>query len=338
MVGIGGQQHAELSRLLDLHNVPGLAMAVIRNGKADRIICAGSCGGRSNQPVSDRTRFQAASLSKPVFAYVVLQLIAAGDFSLDQPLAQIMPDYDIARDFITSQITARHVLSHTSGLPNWRNSRQPLKSHFFPGSRFSYSGEGFVYLQKAVEAVTGKTTEALARQLIFLPLGMTQSSFIRPADFLQGDARPYTVNGILHDRSPTSEANTAHSLLTTASDYARFVVAALNNDRLAPYLSEEWMAAASQVPAGQIENLDETPALCDPAVGWGLGWGVETRAGRVFHWGANPGFKNFVLMSPEDGNAIVALTNGDSGFSVISQILNNFMPGDHPALRWLGYI
>lgn len=322
--------------LLATHRVPGVALASIRGGRIDKIVCAGTSNSETRQPVSEQTRFQAASLSKPVFAYVVLQLADAGRFPLDQPLARYLPDYQ-SSDPAAGLITARHILSHTSGLPNWRNDRYPLKAHFAPGSRFSYSGEGFVYLQKAVEAAIGETTEALTQRLVFAPLGMTRSSFVRPEDFASDDARPYTVASTLHDRHPGSDANAAHSLITTAPDFARFLLVALSGAGLTDETAQQWLLPVIRVPAWRIDNLDDEPAACDPAVGWGLGWGIETLTGHFFHWGANPGYKNFVLCSRQDGTAVVILTNGDAGFSLIPALLADLIPGPRPGLVWLGY-
>src|SRR5262249_29626119 len=141
-------------------------------------------------PVTDRTIFEAASLSKPVFAYAVLQLMNAGAVSLDEPLSRFLPGH-MAADDRASLITGRHVLSHTTRLPNWRSETRPLRTYFAPGERFSYSGEGFVYLQRVVEQIVGGALEGIMNRLVFAPLGMASSSFVWQDRFEQDFAEPH---------------------------------------------------------------------------------------------------------------------------------------------------
>ena len=157
--------------------VPGLSMAVIRDRQAAALTAVGVRNVQSGAAVDQQTIFSAASLSKPLFAYAVLQLVDAGKLALDTPLSLHVPDY-VADDPRAAAITVRHVLSHTSGLPNWRSADLPLKTRFPPGERFSYSGEGFVWLQHVVAAVTGKSIDATLRRLVFEPLGMSRSSYV----------------------------------------------------------------------------------------------------------------------------------------------------------------
>jgi CubicO group peptidase (beta-lactamase class C family) len=116
-------------------------------------------------PVTGETVFEAASLSKPVFAYAVMRLVERGEFDLDEPLAEILPYERLEHEERYLRITPRMVLTHSTGLPNWGEGRLGLA--FDPGERFSYSGEGFVYLQKAVETITGKPLDAFMRQELF---------------------------------------------------------------------------------------------------------------------------------------------------------------------------
>ena len=127
-------------------------------------------------PLDTATIFEAASLSKPVFAYLVLRLADRGEFDLDRPLLEMLEYPRVAHDERSKRITARMVLSHGTGLPNWGGERLTLQ--FDPGTAYGYSGEGFVFLQKAIERVTGRSLEALARREVFQPLGMTRSSFV----------------------------------------------------------------------------------------------------------------------------------------------------------------
>ena len=80
-------------------------------------------------------------------------------------------------------VTVRQVLSHTTGLPNWRTAKQPLKTHFPPGEKFSYSGEAFLWLQRAVQVKTGESIDTLAQRLVFGPLRMRRSSFVWRPEF-----------------------------------------------------------------------------------------------------------------------------------------------------------
>ena len=140
---------ADVGQLISDAQVPGLSMAVIRNGGIETPAAAGVRNARDAASVDEHTIFDAASLSKPVFAYAVLQLIDAGALALDTSLSRYAPDY-VPDDPRAGAITVRHVLSHSSGLPNWRTADLPLRTYFPPGERFSYSGEGFVWLQRAV--------------------------------------------------------------------------------------------------------------------------------------------------------------------------------------------
>ena len=166
-----------VGHLLAEAGVPGLAAAIIRDGQLERTICAGVRDVRYAAPVDGDTAFDAASLTKPVFAHAVLQLVDQGRIALDAPLAHYLPEYMLGDDR-AAFITAAHVLSHSSGLPNWRSDDLALKTYFQPGERFSYSGEGFLYLQNVVEAITGERLHALAERLVLRPFGMTRSSFV----------------------------------------------------------------------------------------------------------------------------------------------------------------
>lgn len=142
----------------------------------------GSLAGAAN----DETVFRAASLSKPVLAWIALLLVKEGRLDLDRPFSTLpeppltsLPDWaDLADDPRWKAITARHVLTHGTGFPNWRRQLpdRRLRILFDPGTRFSYSGEGYRLLQHVVERIAGADLESLAAARVFRPLGMTRTS------------------------------------------------------------------------------------------------------------------------------------------------------------------
>jgi CubicO group peptidase (beta-lactamase class C family) len=199
----------EIPHLLRVSGIPGLSMAVVQNG---RVVWAGAFGTLNDSaqtPLNPGTLFEAASLSKPVFAYLVLRLADRGEFDLDRPLYEMLEYPRLAHDERYKRITARIVLSHGTGLPNWGGEKLTLR--FDPGTDYGYSGEGFVFLQKTVERVTGRSLDELARREVFEPLGMTRSSYVWQERF--ADNAAYAKNWLWQvapaNRYTEAEANAA---------------------------------------------------------------------------------------------------------------------------------
>ena len=278
----------------------------------------------TNPPVTEHTVFEAASLSKPVFAYIVLQLVDEGVLDLDAPLFSYLPYEDLAEDARYERITARMVLSHTTGLPNWRPPGGELTLAFDPGARFQYSGEGFLYLQRVVEHLTGEPLRVLAVKRVFEPLGMTQSSFVWEDRFGPDIAVGHLADGTALDKFTPAEGNAASSLHTTAPDYARFVAAVMNGEGLSPAMREAMLSPQSDAEDGMH---------------WGLGWGLQESAdGRAFwHWGDNRGYKSFAIAFPEQGRGVVFFSNSDNGMLLLHALLAETLGSDQPAADWLGY-
>ncbi len=168
-----------LPRLMELAYVPGLSLALVERG---RTVWARGFGVRSaetKEPVEAETIFPAASLSKPVFAYAVLRLRDEGLIDLDRPLVNYLPEAYALEDARSKLITARHVLSHSTGFQNWRFAKDDkLQMAFSPGERFQYSGEGYFYLQRVVEQITGQGIVKYMTERVLAPLGMTSSSYV----------------------------------------------------------------------------------------------------------------------------------------------------------------
>jgi CubicO group peptidase (beta-lactamase class C family) len=263
---------------------------------------------------------EAASLSKPVFAYFVLQMCQSGKLDLDAPLWDYLAYSDLESQPDARSITARQVLSHTSGLPNWRDRPGQLRLLSRPGERFGYSGEGYVFLQLAVERITGVPLGELMRKSVLPDLGMPSSGFVWREAFATDAAEGHLADGALVELRRGKRANAASSLVTSAADYAQFVSRLLGNGR--DRLMRGWLRQALE-PAVEVAQ----------GLSWGLGWGLAERSGQrsFWHWGNNPGYRCFAAASREAGLGVVVMTNGAEGMRICREVVQMTLGYDHPA-------
>ena len=323
-----------MTQLIDSATIPGLSLAIIRNNKVTYSKGYGLTKADSTQPITPATIFEAASLSKPVFAYAVLQLVEQGLLDLDTPLYTYLPYPDVATDERYQKITARLVLSHQSGFPNWRKNRRlpQMAMAFTPGERFSYSGEGYVYLQKVVEKLTGQPINELMNNRVLKPLGMTNSRFIWQPDFATHVALPHDESGQIGEKYRPEQANMAYSLHTTAEDYARFIQAILTPTGLKPATIRQMLSPQSRLPTRFSGDTLSANLY------WGLGFGLEQGADDnwFWHWGDNGSFKCFVMANPVRQDAVIYFTNSANGLDITDRILAKVLGGQHPAMPFLG--
>ena len=296
--------------------VPGLSIAVIRNASLVWAKGFGSTDQGRSVPVTADTVFEAASMGKPVAAYAALKLVGEARMGLDASLSAYLADQYLPASAYRDQITLRRVLSHTSGLSNnliWKSTR----IRFAPGSRFSYSGVGFVYLQKVMEALTGTEFGAYLRTTVFEPLAMSSSTY-DPASRRGDMPRGYFPVLGMQIRLPRLIAvgtpNAASSLLSTATDIARFEIELMNPQHTS-------RAVIDQMLSDQVRVGD--------GVSWGLGIGLhEDATGKSFwHWGSNPGFKSLMVGYPEQRIGVVIMTNGSYGLDIVSDIAQRALGG-----------
>ncbi|MCG2592322.1 beta-lactamase family protein [Ramlibacter sp. XY19] len=320
-----------LAALLEARAVPGAALALVRGGAVE-VIAAGVRDIESGERVTADTVFDAASLSKPMVAYAVLQLADAGLLDLDQPLAQLVsaPVPDDARSL---GITFRHVLTHTGGLQNLRARGEAPRLYFTPGTRYSYSSLGFMHMQKAIEARTGEPLELTLRRLVFVPLGMRQSSFEWQDAFAGRFASPHQGGARLSKHKPAA-ASASYSLQTTAGDYGRFVAAVLQGAWLKQSTWREWFKPVVPVPRGAAVDLEEAPSPTEDDLAWGLGWGLEA-GGSFFQWGKMDGVRAFALGNVAQQAGLALFTNGNTGLRLMDDVAGLVLPGAHPACGWL---
>jgi CubicO group peptidase (beta-lactamase class C family) len=329
-----------IPRLMAAGDVPGLSIALLRDAELVWHKGFGVRNAETKLPVTDDTVFEAASLSKPVFAYAILKMVDSGNLDLDTALTKYLPgSYDVGDDVRLNQITARHVLSHTTGFPNWRpRGDTTLKIHFTPSERFSYSGEGYVYLSKVVTHLTGEKFAAFMKRMVFDPLGMTSSSYIWQERY---DMLKIFNHNLLSEptrQNKVIEGNAASSLNTTARDYGLFMAALLKGTGLKKETAR--LMLTPQVKVGRGRNTTNRPAgQPSPYISWGLGWGLQSTGDgtSLWHWGDNGDNKAYVVAFDKQKMGVVVFTNSTNGLSIIREVIEQSVGGFHPALDWLNY-
>jgi CubicO group peptidase (beta-lactamase class C family) len=331
---------SQIPPLLTAAHVPALSIAIVADGQLAWSRGFGVRITRSNTPVDADSVYEACSVSKTVFAYAVMKLSERGAINLDTPLTKSVSDRWLD-DPRFDRITARHVLSHTSGLQNWRSKDDPLRIHFTPGEKWFYSGEAYSYLQLVVSRLTGRINEttcetmpdglrvcetdfdAYMRTNLLKPLGMTSSGYLLEEALVDRLAHAHDKDGKPTDRpraTPVTAARfgSAGNLLTTANDYARFIIEVVD-----PGPQDAFRLAR----ATRDEMIRPHVKMTD-TLSWALGWQVERgKSGTVIsHSGDNPGYKTFMLASVERKSGYVMLTNSDSGFDVMGKLINGDTP------------
>lgn len=288
---------------LKQYKVPAVGLAVIKNGK---VAWAEVFGERAPGIKATRdTIFNVASLTKPVFAMMVLQLIARHELNLDESLSEYWIDPDLANDERHRKLTPRIILSHQTGFPNWRRD-QKLSFAFEPGTKYQYSGEGMEYLKRAIERKTKKTMPELVKSLVFEPSGMTSTSFTwnesNESRFAIGYDRamkPYQI-------PKRTDPSAADDLLTTIDDYARFVA---------------WVLNGANLPASVFQEMKSPQVKSQKEFNFGLGWQLLLGTEPVLtHGGSDEGVRAEATLLPQSRSGVIILTNSDNGEPLIQFI------------------
>lgn len=331
----------QIPSLLAGSQVPGLSIAIVSDARLAWSRAFGVKNSASKAPADTDTLFEAGSISKPVFAYAVMKLHEKGVLDLDAPLTRYVPERWIEGDSRFDALTARHVLSHTTGLPNWRSGQEPLRIQFAPGSRWQYYGEGYSYLQLVVAHLTGSVStrscetmfdglrvceteiDAYLTTNLLRPFGMQTSRYVWDNTLADHTADPHDEKGLPLTRPKATHIlaaryGAAGGLSTTATEYARFLIEVLD-----PKPSD-----AFRLTRANRDEMIRPQVKVDDVSSWALGWQIlhQKKGDLLSHGGDNPGFKAFVLASADRKAGYVILTNGDRGMDVIGKLVNGDTP------------
>ncbi|NEU08380.1 beta-lactamase family protein [Flavihumibacter sp. R14] len=341
--------------LMDKAKVKGLELAIFNKNKVVYEQAFGIAND-ANVPLSTSMNIYGASLSKAVFAVLVMKLVEDGILDLDKPLYSYLPrpiyEYpqkkkwqdnynDLRTDTLYKKITARMCLDHTTGFPNWRwdNADEKLAVAFTPGSRYSYSGEGMVFLQTVIEKITGKSLEQLMDEKIFKPFNMKNSAYTFLPRFEADYALGFNQEGKSYEKDKDNEARSASTLETTLNDYANFTQAVMEGKALKKASRQEMfrpqfrLRSVSQM--GPLSRKD-TSANDGISLSYGLGWGLLK---SPYGWGAfkeghGNGFQHYSIIFPEAGTGIIIMSNSDNAESIFKELLEITIADKYTPWKW----
>ena len=297
--------------LMQQLQVPGISMAIINEGQVVYHNVQGYADVEQHHKVTKNTVFEAASLSKPLFAFFVMNYVERGLLDLDTPLYQYMPYEDIAHDERYKKITARMVLSHTTGFPNWRDDyeKKELFIQFDPGTSFFYSGEGYQYLAKVLMHLSDTDDsglEQIYQNKIAKPLQLEVTKFVQNQDNLSNKAKGY--EGVVEKSGNDDPATfgAAFSIHSEALDFSKWLIALLDKKLISESSYEELFKTQVVLPEDHEQRQLGVSA-------WTLGFAkADFPFGAAFgHGGNNPGYTSLFVIIPETKWGVVVFTNAN---------------------------
>jgi CubicO group peptidase (beta-lactamase class C family) len=332
----------------------GLAMAVIENGKPVFVRAWGHRNA-AGDPLKTDSIMYGASLTKAVFAYTVMQLVEEKRLDLDRPLGEYLPrplpEYgnldaygnwgDLAGDERWRKLTARHLLTHSSGFRNfsWDEQDQKLRINFDPGTRYAYSGEGIILLQFVIEKGLGLDLGAEMQRRVFDRFGMKNSSMTWRPDFARNLADGWKSDGKVEPHDERSRVRAAGSMDTTIADFARFAAAFMSGEGLKPSSRAEMIRA--QLPIASAAQFPSMAPQAPPEKRWkGLsaGLGVVTFQGPqgrgFFKGGHNDSTGNMWACLERGRRCVVLLANDVRAEAAFPALVDSVLGDTGLPWRW----
>lgn len=308
--------------------IPGVSLVIIKDGKVFYEKTYGVKNNYTQQPVDQNTLFEAASISKPVFAFAVCRLAERGIIDLDKPLYESLPFDDIAHDDRYKLITARHVLTHKTGFPNWARMGPEGKINikFTPGEGYGYSGEGFEYLKRVVAEITGKDTNTTLKEEVFEPLNI-QNTFFSHNEYLAKVASHGHFGRHPSRAELPSEPGVAWSMHTNAKEFTAFALGLLERRGMKAETYQKMFTVETD-----ITEDEDYPFPDGFTYHFGLGIAIEkTPLGMAFgHGGNNGDFKCEFKMYEALRSGYIVFTNSDNGDALHNHLNQLLFTGKLP--------
>jgi CubicO group peptidase (beta-lactamase class C family) len=339
-------------RLMRAAEVTGVGVAILNGGKVAYSNTYGLRDVEKKLPLTEDSVMAGASFTKVAFSHLVMQLIGDRTLDLDKPvyeyLPKPLPEYpeyrDLANDSRYMKITARMLLSHTSGFPNlrWLNSDHKLNINFEPGSRYAYSGEGMLLLQLVVEVISKASLQELMQKRVFEPLGMTRTSMVSEERLESDYANGYDEWGRSLGHEQRTTAGAAGSMQTTLRDFTRFIQGVMEGTRMEKSVREMMLS-----PQIEISSKHQFPTLATATtsknkgirLSYGLGWGLyRSPYGKAFFKeGHAQGFRNYTVIFDEPKDGIVIMTNSSNGEGIFKELLETLLRDVFTPIEWEGF-
>ncbi len=322
---------------LQRYNIPAVSVSIIDEGKIAWSHAWGVKVAGSKEQVTADTLFQAASISKPIAAFSVVQLVEAGKLDLDTPINQYLESWQLPENHFTQKtpVTLKHLLSHTAGttvhgFPGYKvgvpypttkqivtgsgaANTSAVKVDYEPGTNWRYSGGGYTVMQLALEDQLGASFSNIINKLTVKPVGMNNSffDFILPAEKFSIIAKGHKRNGdMVESGYVVHPESAAASLWTTPTDIAKF--------------SLEMLKAVEGKPEALLSQKSAEKMLTHVKGGYGLGFSLVMDDNKVIgfkHGGSNVGYRAYMI-TLLDGKGAIVMTNSDNGMKIIEEVLS----------------
>ncbi|SEM27062.1 CubicO group peptidase, beta-lactamase class C family [Aquimarina amphilecti] len=351
---------SKVNQLVSDANVHGIAITLFDENQITYQKTFGYKNYEHKKQLTDSTNMYGASFSKAVFGVLIMKLVEENVIDLDTPLESYLPkkvyEYEpmtrwhddfssLKNDSLYHKITARMCLAHTTGFHNyrWFEPDHKLRVHFEPGSKYSYSGEGFIYLQVVIEKLLGKGLEEIAQEKIFKPLKMNNSSYQWNKKFENDFAHGHSKEGKLFKKDKDNEPRGGGTLETTTEDYSKFLEAVLQNKIITKSSWDEMFKSQIRIRTlAQFGPLSHKKSDINDAIqlGYGLGWGVLKSPYGIgaFKEGHGDGFQHYSILFPKAKKGIMIMTNSANGESIFKELLEVALGDIYTPWKWQNYV